>query len=1319
MKSACQFAAGLVLLLMMHSLLHAQTTPEIGSGPVSETIRREFLRSYYRGSFQNVTSLPPLGDVRKLGSTGLVQEYPDAAKTNNVKYALVRANSLDSTVGEGVDTVFQMTPALYTYYTSVGPTTAGYPVTDTQSCPNVPNFSCTFQIFDKATALFVYSPAIGTGSNFSVGEPFFARWRQLGVGGLGAPTNAEEVGIVSAAGTGSTATVQRFTGGALYSFTAGTSTGRLLLVAEPVYSLYNQNRAEAGFLGMPTTEVTTLSTGRKRQAFEGGAIEFDPGQTPELRLPVNSISVTGSVQTDRLNLGDTITLRAQTFSATGGLLEGRAVSWASSNPRVLSVDATGVTVTAKAVGGGAATITALSEGKSSRPVTYFVTAPCCQIGEGAPTSTIQQSFVDAVTRNRLTVKVPSPTPVRRIGAGLVQDLVPQDAGSPARYLLAKPDESTVAYLVTGSILTRYLELGGPGGALGYPLGDPAGPNRQLFAGGTLAGAPAAQLVTGAILTRWTQQRYEAGPAGLPTGPVAAVLSFAATLGLAQPFAGGVYAAHQSGALNGRAFLIPSGLILAKYVALGGAAGTLGLPTGDEFAAAGRRRQEFEGGALFYTPGEAEATLEEKTRRPQISATPGTVAAGSRIRIAAGGFDLGATLRIAVGGRPDFVVKTETGAYAWEVFVPANSPSGLVTLRAADVNNTRALAVGSYVVQSGVEVLAKLTKIRGDLQSGVPGARLAQPLTVQLTDENNIPLVGVAIRFNASPGAQIEDPASITDERGQARAFLRLPLAEVPALATAEAGRQVVTFAATTKTGSLANFPRLNQTGLAGDPNLGNEPVKIASKGALLVSAASILRYYQGTAELGSPNGLADPVLLNQYLRDFCAFDAAGARVCDGFTGRPGGTGEKNVNLWRLGQFVNGSLDITALNVNAAAAGVSPIRDALALGSPVLIALTLRSGETVAGSHFVVAIGVAANGDILVHDPNPLFRRNTLGEYLQDFVAAGRSWRGAFAAALRVVPQSASALGFLVVTDTAEADVFSAAGSCGFGASWPDTAAAGDTQPAGAGLLRFRYCDGQQSSYQLDLTGAGAEPFLLADLGTVAGRFLATPSLPGSFRLTRPVSNWTASPQQISFVASAVLNAANFGPRLSPGVLASVFGSGLAQAGRETRITVGNEPAAVLAATPFQVNFQIPPGLAPGEQVISIESPFGSSEQRITLEAGSPGVFTLGAGRGAILNQDGTINSPTNPASRGQVIVVYGTGFGALRPQGNLQVAVTPVGGRVEGESLVTQYAGAAPGFPGLYQINLFLPVTTPPGLSQRLVLDQAGLQSEPVFVAIQ
>ncbi|MEZ5401999.1 MAG: hypothetical protein R2729_20165 [Bryobacteraceae bacterium] len=1287
---------------------------DVGTGPVSELIRQEFVRAYFRNGFQTLVSLPPLGNVRRLGSSGLVQEFADAAGNETNKYALVRGSTSD-TVTEGSNSVLQVFPRVYSAYTSIGPNTAGYPTTDTNNCPVFGGRACTFQIFSANYAIFAYAQSTLDGAAVSAKDPFFTKWRSTGgIGGLGPATAAEET-VTSGAGTSVTATLQRFAAGIVFNITSGTLEGRIVAVQQPILDLYNSSSGEKGFLGLPTADESRQPDGKRRQVFEGGVIEYEPGGAPVLRLPVASVTIRSSDVVQRVNLGDTFRLEAQTFAATGASLDGRVITWSTSNARVLAIQPAGATATIRAVGGGAATITAISEGKTSRGITYFVNAPCCQIGEGSPNAQAEQAFLDAVTRNRLNVQAPAPAPVRRVGNGLVQETT--SASDPnVRYLLAKPDSQARAFVVTGPLLARYIELGGPAGSLGYPISDPTAQGRQIFENGALGGDPA-QLVSGGVLTRWAAQNYETGPAGLPTAAAREVLSFQATLGDVQRFTGGSIVAHRTGSNNGKAFLV-SGLILAAYDSAGGPGGKYGLPAGEEFSISGLRRQEFEGAVIEYAPGASAAEAREADRRPRISATPGSVSAGARVRIAAGGFPAGATLRIKAGAQPDFVVSTETGAFAWEIYVPANTPSGVVQLRAAHVEGT-AIAAGSYIVTATSETLAQVTKIRGDLQTGLPGARLAQPFRIAVKDENGVPLAGVAVRFNPSPGAQIEQAQTVTDERGEAQAYLRLPLAELPALATAEAGRQVVTFSARAQAKTLLDYPRFTQAGTTGDAKLGNETATIAQRGALLVATASMVRYLQDRGLLGMPNGPADPLLLNTFLKDLCLFDSEGAQVCDGFFAPPGAA-EVNLNPWRLASFVNGALDLVPVNPSAEA-----VRDALAQDVPVLLALEMRSGETLAGSHFLVAIGVAADGGIVVHDPNPALSRSVLADYLSGLSLNGRPLQATLAGAIRLAGGAPSALGFLVSsTEPAASEaanpaaVSAPSGPCGFTAAWPDIAlsAAGPTASVSQ-RVRFSYCDGQQPAYQLDF--ASESQFLVSDLGTVAGRFESRARPPAAFRLTRPASNWTVSPLTLDFQASTAVNSASFAPALAPGSLATIFGSGLSAAGAGAEAFLDGSAATVFSATAFQLNLVLPADAPPGQHRLTIRSPYGERTADIMISATAPGIFELGAGRGAILNQTGSINSVGNPALRGQALVVYATGLGSLRPQGNLQVVAEPVVVNLGGRRVSTTFAGAAPGFPGLNQINLIVPEDLPPGLAVRMVLEQGQAQSNAVLVAIQ
>ena len=55
-----------------------------------------------------------------------------------------------------------------------------------------------------------------------------------------------------------------------------------------------------------------------------------------------------------------------------------------------------------------------------------------------------------------------------------------------------------------------------------------------------------------------------------------------------------------------------------------------------------------------------------------------------------------------------------------------------------------------------------------------------------------------------------------------------------------------------------------------------------------------------------------------------------------------------------------------------------------------------------------------------------------------------------------------------------------------------------------------------------------------------------------------------------------------------------------------------------------------------------------------MAVAAPALFSAnssGKGNGAILNQDNTPNSPANPAEKGSVVVLFGTGEGQTNPRG--------------------------------------------------------------------
>jgi uncharacterized protein (TIGR03437 family) len=104
-----------------------------------------------------------------------------------------------------------------------------------------------------------------------------------------------------------------------------------------------------------------------------------------------------------------------------------------------------------------------------------------------------------------------------------------------------------------------------------------------------------------------------------------------------------------------------------------------------------------------------------------------------------------------------------------------------------------------------------------------------------------------------------------------------------------------------------------------------------------------------------------------------------------------------------------------------------------------------------------------------------------------------------------------------------------------------------------------------------------------------------------------------------------------------------------------------------------------------------------------------------------VNQDGAINSPENRAARGSVISLYGTGQGFIPgapPDGEAASGPVPTPEKprvIVNAAFVAdedvQYSGLAPGFVGLWQINVRIPMTTPPSDDILVVVQHKSIPS--------
>jgi uncharacterized protein (TIGR03437 family) len=196
--------------------------------------------------------------------------------------------------------------------------------------------------------------------------------------------------------------------------------------------------------------------------------------------------------------------------------------------------------------------------------------------------------------------------------------------------------------------------------------------------------------------------------------------------------------------------------------------------------------------------------------------------------------------------------------------------------------------------------------------------------------------------------------------------------------------------------------------------------------------------------------------------------------------------------------------------------------------------------------------------------------------------------------------------------------------------------------------------------------------------------------------------------------ATIVNAASMaaGP-IAPGEIVTIFGSGFDPA--KTQLLFDGKPATVFFANATQINALAPAALAPNSNTDAsiVVDGVTAADWLVPVTSAAPGLFTVGNGTGqaAANNEDGSINSASNPAARGSVVSLWATGQGS---------DLTAVSVTVAGYAADVLYAGPAPGFQGLMQINARVPAGfLPPGI-QPVLLSVGAAQSQPgVTLAIR
>jgi uncharacterized protein (TIGR03437 family) len=285
-----------------------------------------------------------------------------------------------------------------------------------------------------------------------------------------------------------------------------------------------------------------------------------------------------------------------------------------------------------------------------------------------------------------------------------------------------------------------------------------------------------------------------------------------------------------------------------------------------------------------------------------------------------------------------------------------------------------------------------------------------------------------------------------------------------------------------------------------------------------------------------------------------------------------------------------------------------------------------------------------------------------------------------------------------------------------------------------------------------------------------GTYSISSSCVGSFTLT-DTSNTTytgalsvvgATPNDFDFVAAgpqlivngggraafvnpgqAVDNGASFLPSQTPaGSVFSIFGSNLASNQAQaaamplpttlvnTSVTVNGEPAPLFYVSPDQINAQMPEDIQPGLATVIVKNGSAASNAvAVSIPAtGTPGIVVYGDNRAVVVNQDGSVNSPSAPAKAGDTLVAYFTGGGPVNASGALVTGAGAPDGlsgvsgpysiHVGGINVPTiNYVGLTPGSIGLYQANFVLPSI---GSGDReLVITISGQNSNGPLIAVK
>jgi uncharacterized protein (TIGR03437 family) len=231
----------------------------------------------------------------------------------------------------------------------------------------------------------------------------------------------------------------------------------------------------------------------------------------------------------------------------------------------------------------------------------------------------------------------------------------------------------------------------------------------------------------------------------------------------------------------------------------------------------------------------------------------------------------------------------------------------------------------------------------------------------------------------------------------------------------------------------------------------------------------------------------------------------------------------------------------------------------------------------------------------------------------------------------------------------------------------------------------------------------------------------------------------------AFSANPVLNGATFetGESIAPGSIVSIFGSNFSLGTAQdlgaplpfsisgTSVTFNGTPAPLFYVSPTQINAQAPFNLPVGQVQIQVQrGTAASSTVTAPVAPFSPGIFIVdyNANTGAIVHTaDYSVVTAANPAKPGETLAIFATGLGPVNQNVSSGVAAPAVpplayttstpSVMIGGTPVDPSFSGLAPGFVGLYQVNVAVPTGLAAGTAS-VQINVGGMGSNTAILAI-